>query len=72
MAKFRPDVLGEVIALHADGTYTEAVYFASEAAARAGEAASEDAPADVKAMLDNLMSAIAIDEFLDLRQPMLH
>jgi hypothetical protein len=61
-----------VIALHADGTFTDVVYFASEAAARAGEAATEDAPADVAAMLDNLMSAIAIDEYLDLRDPMLH
>jgi hypothetical protein len=72
MAKFRPDVLGELIAMHPDGTYTDVVYFASEAAARAGEAASENPPADVKALLDNLMSAIAVDEYLDLRQPMLH
>ena len=72
MAKFRPDVLGELIALHADGTYTDAVYFASEAAARAGEAASENPPEDVKALLDNLMSAIAVDEYLDLRHPIVH
>ena len=72
MTKFRPDVLGEVIALHADGTYTDVVYFTSEAAARAGEAASEHPPADVAAMLDNLMSAIAVDEYLDLRDPILH
>ena len=72
MAKFRPDVLGETIAMHADGTFTDVVYFASEAAARAGEAATLDAPADVAAMLDNLMSAIAIDEYLDLRDPILH
>src|SRR5262245_40335111 len=35
----RPDVIGEVIALHDDGdTYTDVVYFTSEAEARANEA----------------------------------
>jgi hypothetical protein len=69
MSKFRPDVLGEVIAVHADGTYSDAVYFSSEAAAREGETTSQEPPADVKAMLDDLMGAIAVDEYLDLREP---
>ena len=33
MANFRPDVLGEVITMRADGTYIDPVYLASEAAA---------------------------------------
>lgn len=33
----RPDILGIVIAWHGDGSFTQAVYFESEDAARAGE-----------------------------------
>lgn len=69
MSKARPDVIGEVIAIHGDGTYTDAVYFSSEAAAREGEANWENAPDDVKSLMDELMSTITVDEYLDLRQP---
>ena len=72
MAKLRPDVIGEVIALHDDGTYTDVVYFTSEAAARAGETAMQEPPADAKAMLDELMNAIAVDEYLDISDPVLN
>lgn len=37
----RPDILGIVIAWHGDGGFTQAVYFTSEEAARAGEKATE-------------------------------
>jgi hypothetical protein len=72
LSKVRPDVIGEVIALHDDGTYTDVVYFTSEAAARAGEAAMQELPADAQAILDELTSAIAVDDYLDISDPVLH
>jgi hypothetical protein len=65
----RPDVVGELIAIHGDGTYTDVVYFTSEAAARENE--SKEMPADAQQMFDQLMSAVAIDEYLDLTDPWL-
>ena len=72
LSKVRPDVIGEVIALHDDGTYTEVVYFTSEAAARAGEAAMQELPADAQAIFDELTSAVAVDDYLDISDPVLH
>jgi hypothetical protein len=69
MARHRPDVLGDVIAVHADGTYTDTVYFESEAAARRGEA--QEMPPDIAALFAEMMEAITIDEFLDLKDPWL-
>jgi len=69
MRRFRPDVIGDVIARHPDGTYTDIVYFSSEAAARRGEL--QDMPADLQAMFGDLMAAIVIDEYLDLKNPWL-
>ena len=37
-AAFRPDVLGSVVAMDEGGDYTMAIYFTTEAEARAGEA----------------------------------
>jgi hypothetical protein len=65
----RPDVIGEVIVKHADDSFTEVVYFASEAAARQAEAT--EAPAEMQALYAELMSAITIDEYLDLKDPWL-
>jgi hypothetical protein len=65
MGRHRPDILGDVIAIHADGSYTDTVYFTSEEDARRGEAA--ELPADVGALFESLMSAITIDEYLDLK-----
>ena len=67
MKRHRPDVLGDVIAVNADGSYTDVVYFESEAEARQGEA--KELPADVDALFTELMSAIAVDEYLDLKDP---
>jgi hypothetical protein len=39
----RPDVLGGLVAWHGDGTFTQAVFFASESDARRGEGADEAA-----------------------------
>jgi hypothetical protein len=69
MKEHRPDVIGEVIAMHADGAYTELVYFTSEAAARQGE--SIEMPAHLQALYQELMSAITVDEYLDLKDPWL-
>jgi hypothetical protein len=69
MGRHRPDVLGDVIAVHAGGSYTDTVYFQSEVAARRGEA--QEMPADVGAVFTELMSAIAIDDYLDLKDPWL-
>jgi len=67
MAKVRPDVIGDVTAIHADGTFTDAVYFRSEAEARANEAG--EMPEEMQAMFAEWTSAASIDEYLDLAQP---
>jgi hypothetical protein len=67
MAKHRPDVLGDVNAIHADGTFTDAVYFTSEAEARANE--GQEPPAEVREMFEAWGAAVAVDEYLDLRRP---
>jgi hypothetical protein len=65
---FRPDLLGETIAYHDDGDgYTDIVYFTSEADARANE--RKEPSGKAKELLEQLMSAIAIDEYLDLGSP---
>jgi hypothetical protein len=69
MRQYRPDVIGDVIAIHPDGTYTDVVYFTSEAQARQGE--SRPMPDEVQTMFGDLMAAIAIDEYLDLKEPWL-
>ena len=69
LERHRPDVLGDVVAVHADGSYTDAIYFTSEAEARAGEA--KEPPAEVKAMFEEFATAFVIDEYLDLKEPRL-
>ncbi len=61
----RPDVLGAVLAWHDDGTFTEAVYFRSEADARKAE--QDDTP---EALVE-VQTAMPITEFLDLSEPWL-
>jgi hypothetical protein len=63
----RPDVVGEVIAMHEDGTYTDVVYFSSQAEARANE--TKPMSTEAQAMFEALMSAVEIDEYLDLSTP---
>ncbi|MEO5839821.1 MAG: hypothetical protein ABIQ73_15730 [Acidimicrobiales bacterium] len=72
MSKMRPDVIGEEIIMHADGTYTDVVYFTSEAAARAGEVAMQEPSPEAKAMLDELMTATQVDEYLDFSDPWMY
>jgi hypothetical protein len=64
---FRPDVIGEVIAIHDDGdTYSDIVYFTSEEEARAGE--SKGIPDEAQQMMAEMESAIDVTEFLDLKR----
>lgn len=61
----RPDVIGEVIALHDDGRgYTDIVYFSSEAEARANE--KRELPADAQVMMQDFEAALVVDDYLDL------
>ena len=69
MAKMRPDVIGDVTAMHADGTFTDTVYFRSEAEARRNEA--NEMPEEMQAMFAEWTTAATIDEYLDLKKPRL-
>jgi hypothetical protein len=66
----RPEVLGGALCLHADGGFTQAVYFTSEADARAGE--QKEPPAEVRALLDDEAANTADLVFYDLTDPWLH
>jgi len=65
----RPDILGDVMALHDDGSYTEAVYLSSEEEAREGE--SRQLPEDAEALMGEFMAVLEPEEYLDLTQPWL-
>jgi hypothetical protein len=69
MAAHRPDVIGDVVAVHADGSYTDAVYFTSESDARAAE--GKQPPPEMQAMFEEFMSAFEVDDYLDLKDPWL-
>ena len=67
LGSVRPDVIGEVIAIHDDGGgYTDIVYFTSEAEARAAE--QREMPADAQAMMQEFESALEVDEYFDLKR----
>jgi hypothetical protein len=70
LRELRPDVIGGQLCLHGDGRFTQAVYFTSEAQARAGE--KKQPPPEVRALLDE-EGAITTDlVFYDLTDPWLH
>jgi hypothetical protein len=63
----RPDVIGEVIAIHDDGdTYTDVVYFSSESEARANE--SKEMPAETQEFMAQMNDALQVTDYLDLRR----
>ena len=67
----RPDVIGEIIAIHDDGdTYTDVVYFSSEGEARTNEAKAM--PEDAQAMIAEMDAALEVTEYLDLKRIWLH
>jgi hypothetical protein len=70
LRKLRPDLIGGIIAMHGDGGFTEAVYFTSEAAARAGER-KEPTP-QLRPILDEEMSLLRDLVYYDLTEPWLH
>ena len=67
LGEARPDVIGEVIAIHDDGdTYTDVVYFSSEEEARANEA--KPMPRGRRQMMAEMDAALEVTEYLDLRR----
>jgi hypothetical protein len=67
-AAFRPEVLGSVVAMDEGGDYTMAIYFTTEAEARAGE--KKEPPPELKAEMDEMMSLNqGQPEFFDLKHP---
>lgn len=70
LARVRPDVIGGTMAWHDDGSFTEAVYFTSEAEARKNEKA-ELTPEDT-ARFAELVELLEMQRFVDLRQAWLY
>lgn len=68
-ATFRPDLIGGVRVWTAPGTYVEAGYFTSEAAAREGE--TREPPAALAAAMGEFHQLMANVKFVDLRDPWL-
>lgn len=67
---YRPDVLGSLMVLHGPDAWTMAIYFTSEADARAGEQKEPpESIRDAMAELDSL--AIGETTYLDLKEPWL-
>lgn len=70
LRRVRPDVLGGTMIWHDDGSFTQVVYFTSEAEARKNEKA--ELPAEDQARFDELVGLLDMQRFVDLRQPWLH
>ena len=71
MADFRPEILGSVMINHEPDSWTQVIYFTSEAEAREGEA--KEAPPAVQAVMEELMTlSPEPPEFIDLRQPLMY
>jgi ribosomal protein S6E (S10) len=64
---FRPDIIGGMQGLHADGSFVTAIYFTSEAEAREGE--KTPMPADMQAMMQEGQSNTTDLTFTDLLEP---
>jgi hypothetical protein len=69
MRQHRPEFMGDVTILHADGTYTDIIYFTSEAEAREGE--TKPMPAEGLEMFEEFMATMPVNEYLDLKEPWL-
>ena len=69
MAERRPDIMGDVTVIHSDGTYSDILYFTSEADAREGE--KKEMPAEMQSMFEEYMAAMPIDDYIDLKDPWL-
>lgn len=69
MAEQRPDIIGDVTVIHSDGSYSDILYFSSEAEAREGE--KKEPPAEMQAMFEDYMAVMPVDEYVDLKDPWL-
>jgi hypothetical protein len=70
-AAFRPEILGTVAVGHADGGYTVAIYFTSEAEAREGE--RKEPPPELAAQMEEMNKLMTEQpEFFDLKNPWLY
>lgn len=68
---FRPEILGSEVAMYDDGDYTMAMFFTTEAEARAGE--QKEMPPELQAEMDE-MNALASGPpaFFDLQHPWMY
>ena len=69
-AHLRPDVIGGVVAIHEDKLFTQAVYFTSEAEARAAE--KEQPPEEMKAVVDEENDLVQGLAYIDIEEPWLY
>ncbi len=69
LAEQRPDIIGDVTVIHSDGSYSDILYFRSEAEAREGE--KKEPPAEMQAMFGEYMAVMPVDEYIDLKDPWL-
>jgi hypothetical protein len=71
-AAFRPDIIGSLAVEHEAGySYTMALYFTSEDAARDGE--RMEPPPELEAQMDEMDSlSVGVPDFFDLKQPWLY
>jgi hypothetical protein len=67
MMDFRPDILGGVAAFGDDGSFVQAIYFTSEAAAREGE--KKPMPPDMQEMMEQSQANTTEIAFIDLTSP---
>lgn len=68
---FRPEIIGTLGVAHDEGAYTMAIYFTSEAEARAGE--QKEPPPEIQAAMAEMDKLSAGEpEFFDLKDPWLH
>ena len=67
--QMRPEIIGGMFATTDDGGYVEAVYFTSEAEARAHE--QMDIPDDLRSLFDEEGQLMGEISYFDLHQPML-
>jgi hypothetical protein len=63
----RPEIIGGIIAIEADGTFTETVAFRSEDAAREGE--RKEIPEQIRATWEDSMAQMQDVTYLDLHHP---
>ena len=69
MNDMRPDVIGGRSAWHGDGSFTEVIYFSSEAEARENEA--KEVTGRARELMDEYQSLVTDLRYFDLREPMM-